>query len=66
MSLLELLRVNNAEISSATPLRVAGVGAIQLDFSLRRSAMEHLSSERTEPRARARVARIQSSDLPVK
>jgi hypothetical protein len=32
MILLELLRVNNAEISSATPLRVAAVGTFELDF----------------------------------
>lgn len=32
MVLLELLRVNNAEISSATPLRVAAVGTFELDF----------------------------------
>jgi hypothetical protein len=32
MILLELFRVNNAEISSATPLRVATVGTFELDF----------------------------------
>lgn len=32
MVLLKLLRVNNAEISSATPLRVAAVGTFELDF----------------------------------
>ena len=32
MVLLQLLRVNNAEISTATPLRVAAVGAFELGF----------------------------------
>jgi len=32
MVLLELLRVNNAEISSGTPLRVAAVGTFEVDF----------------------------------
>lgn len=32
MVLLELLRVNNAEISPRTPLRVAAVGTFKLDF----------------------------------
>jgi hypothetical protein len=33
MILLELLRVNNAGISLATPLRVAAVGVFQLNFN---------------------------------
>ena len=67
MVLLELLRVNNTEISSATPLRVAAVGTFELDFiSLGKVGHGTLKFGKDGAGPRPRVARIQSSDLPVK